>query len=253
MIFFTDLDNTLIYSHRHQLPENKVPVEWIGEKTQSFMTQRAYSYFSSLSDLEIIPVTTRSVEQYMRLQNLVTRFGCRYALVCNGAVLIKDGIVDETWARESQRIADGEMTEVLKGSMLLKQYCGADAVKNGSQFVFYAKAEHPQKLSKQISSALDTSQVSIFSDSHKVYCIPASLSKGKAVQRIKSIIAHDYTISAGDGYPDISMLEVTDYAIVHESIAGCIKNEHVIINKDKFFSDGICEALSLLKREMLMW
>ena len=114
MIFFTDLDNTLIYSHRHQLPENKVPVEWIGEKTQSFMTQRAYSYFSSLSDLEIIPVTTRSVEQYMRLQNLATRFGCRYALVCNGAVLIKDGVVDETWMRESQKIADGEMAEVLK-------------------------------------------------------------------------------------------------------------------------------------------
>lgn len=41
---FTDIDNTLLYSYRREIGENKVVVEHINGKIQSYMTKRSYDF-----------------------------------------------------------------------------------------------------------------------------------------------------------------------------------------------------------------
>ena len=45
---FTDIDNTIIFSHRHETNEKKVWVEKLNGKDQSFMTYKTYRFLSPL-------------------------------------------------------------------------------------------------------------------------------------------------------------------------------------------------------------
>ena len=41
---FSDLDRTLIFSHRVELPGEKLPVELLEGRVQSYMTRRTLAY-----------------------------------------------------------------------------------------------------------------------------------------------------------------------------------------------------------------
>lgn len=86
--FFSDLDNTLVYSHRVLLPGERIAVEYLNDHIQSYMTKKTYDFFSKSNGVFLIPATTRTCEQYARLSETFARFGCRYALVCNGGILL---------------------------------------------------------------------------------------------------------------------------------------------------------------------
>ena len=91
-VWFSDLDNTLIYSHRTTFTQKKVLVEYLRGKEQSFMTQETYNFMCS-NRIKFIPVTTRSVEQYNRLFVFGKEIEADHALVCNGAILLNKGVV----------------------------------------------------------------------------------------------------------------------------------------------------------------
>ena len=46
-ILFSDLDNTLIYSHNRELSKPKVVIEHLDGREQSFMTQYTYDFLAS--------------------------------------------------------------------------------------------------------------------------------------------------------------------------------------------------------------
>ena len=62
-----DLDNTLIYSYKHRVPGDSC-VEWLDGQEQSFMTERTQALLRQLpANVRLVPVTTRSKEQYQRI------------------------------------------------------------------------------------------------------------------------------------------------------------------------------------------
>ena len=63
-VFFTDLDNTMIYSHHREIGKPKIVVEHLDGREQSFMTEFAYDFLLSADWLDIVPVTTRTKQQY---------------------------------------------------------------------------------------------------------------------------------------------------------------------------------------------
>ena len=89
--FFSDIDNTLIYSHRHHIPQPRICVEELHGKPQSYMSQKSYEYFKNQKWLSVTPVTTRTFEQYQRLHSVAQKLKWHFALICNGAVLLNDG------------------------------------------------------------------------------------------------------------------------------------------------------------------
>ena len=87
-----DLDNTLIHSYRHK-KDNDICIETINDKQQGFISPHTYEFIKNIPEnITLIPVTTRSIEQYMRIQ---WKKAPEYALVANGTILLKNNILFE--------------------------------------------------------------------------------------------------------------------------------------------------------------
>ena len=68
IILNTDLDNTIIYSYKHDIGNDKINVEIYKEKQISFITRKTYSLLKKLNkDILIVPTSTRTIEQYNRI------------------------------------------------------------------------------------------------------------------------------------------------------------------------------------------
>lgn len=111
-----DLDNTLIHSYKYRR-EDDICVEIFKGREQGFICKDAVKKLVLLNDkVEFIPITTRSIEQYQRIQweKMVVP---EYALTTNGAILLKNGVKDDVWLQESTRIVrkyQGELNRVLE-------------------------------------------------------------------------------------------------------------------------------------------
>lgn len=67
-IFYSDLDNTLIYSYKHDIGSAKRCAEIYQGREISFMTETTGQLLTQIKDLAlIVPVTTRTIEQYARI------------------------------------------------------------------------------------------------------------------------------------------------------------------------------------------
>ena len=69
MLYFSDLDRTLIYSKKFLKEDLKeVPIEKYEGEYISFMTEKSINLLREINEKNIfIPCTTRSIEQYERI------------------------------------------------------------------------------------------------------------------------------------------------------------------------------------------
>lgn len=118
-ILHMDLDNTLIYSYKHDIGVNKITVELYDGREVSYMTEKTYGLLKKLrKKILLVPTSTRTVEQYERIDLKVGKFP--YALVCNGGILLVDGKREEGWYRESLQMISGSFQEMQTAQELLK-------------------------------------------------------------------------------------------------------------------------------------
>ena len=96
IVFHTDLDNTIIYSYKHDIGADKRCVELYHDREISYITGETYRLLKQVRVKEqqvmIVPTTTRTIEQYQRIDLGIGTVS--YALVCNGGVLLSDGRED---------------------------------------------------------------------------------------------------------------------------------------------------------------
>ena len=104
MIFATDLDNTMIFSHRQVigLEDELYCVEYYNGKPITYMTHSAIQMFKNLiGNIFVIPVTTRSISQFERIEFFSTT---EYAIVDNGGIILHNRIQDSEWNNYIQSI-----------------------------------------------------------------------------------------------------------------------------------------------------
>lgn len=231
-VFFADLDRTLIYStdalglrepDHEELP--LVCVEIYRGQPASFVTEVAAKGIGRLlQDDALVPVTTRSVEQYRRVRLPGPVPGL--ALVANGGLLLRDGELDEDYRKETasrldgstplnvvfahlQAVADPRFSINLR--TVEELFCCAvvdtDAVPRGWAVEL---ADYAAGVGWQVSD-----------QGRKVYLLPAELSKGKAVRRIADELSLDGFIAAGDTNTDVPMLRAASAALIprHSDLA----------------------------------
>lgn len=224
----TDLDQTMIYSPGalrlpgpHTAAPTLVSVEVLDGRPSAFMTQTAHEGLAKLAaDHTLVPCTTRTVEQFLRIRLPLTHNGPpRYAVASNGGTLLVDGRPDADWrAGLDQRLREtasplAEVTTALKsrasGEWVLKRrsadglftYLVVDlaAVPDGflSEWGQWC-ADHGWLLSVQ---------------GRKVYSTPVGLRKSAAVAEVAARTGSRRLLAAGDGLLDAEMLELADAAI----------------------------------------
>lgn len=245
IVFHSDLDNTLIYSYRHDIGEEKIHVEFYEGRKISFMTRRSSLLLKQIQERAVfVPTTTRTEEQYRRI-DLKTGV-LDYALVCNGGILLRAGKELPEWYEESLRL-----TEKSRGEFACAESCMQKdserilEVRNIRNLFLFTKSREPSELARRLKENLDPERMEVFCHRSKVYAMPKGLDKGTAVRRFKAYIKADVVFSAGDSEFDLPMLEEADYAWAPEELTGrfhCAASVKGIAG-DQIFSDAMLEKV----------
>lgn len=245
--FHSDLDNTLIYSYKKEIGPKKKCVEHYQGREISFMTEESYYLLREISSrVMVIPTTTRTKEQYERIELGIEI--PKYALVCNGGVLLEHGKSSKVWYQESLEIISESKGELNAAVKLLEQdehRCFEIRLIN-ELFVF-TKSDRPQETISYLKTSLNTHVVDIFHNGSKIYVVPKKLTKGNAVKRLKKILNPEKIIAAGDSEFDISMFSEADIAWMPKELSERYLHRRgttLVHDKKSMFSDMVLNYIS---------
>ena len=240
-ILCTDLDNTIIYSYKHDIGNEKMNVELYKEREISFISNHTYELLKKVKEeFLIIPTSTRTKEQYNRIDLKIGTF--KYALVCNGSVLLVDGKKDKDWYEESLRLAKPNNLEVKKALEYLENDKRRTFELRYIEDLFvFTKCYKSETVVNELREYLDKNLVSVFNNKEKVYVLPTSLSKGKAIERLRKYLKAEFIIAAGDSEFDISMVEAADVGLVPYGFKSefNIKSDIYEMGKERLFSEQL--------------
>ena len=114
--FYVDLDNTIIYSYKHEIGPMKRCAEIYQGREISFLTEKTWQGLKLIAELAlVVPVTTRTLEQYHRIRLGIGELP--YVLACNGGILLRNGREDPDWYEASRKLVEksrGEMEKALE-------------------------------------------------------------------------------------------------------------------------------------------
>ena len=184
MIFATDLDNTMIFSHR-SITGNKNMfhcVERYQGREITYMTDSAIQKLKFLmNNIFVIPATTRSLAQFNRVQLFQNT---KYAIIDNGGMILHNGMVDPNWDNHVNTILNQyDFEKVYHVFTTLPTLISSPKIID-EKFVF-AKVDDVDVCKKILKYKLDTKIWQLSFQGKKVYAIPAEITKGNALKYLK--------------------------------------------------------------------
>lgn len=215
MIFATDLDNTLIYSHRlisRYDEKNFYCVEYLNGRCITYMTYTAIEKLKKLmKKIHVIPITTRSISQFSRIKFFSSS---EYAVIDNGGTILCNGKILPEWENYiNDIVCKYDFQDIMHIFSLLPDLTTLPKVVDG-KFVF-AKSTNTNLCKQILLSKLDTKIWQLSFQGQKIYAIPTEITKGNALKFIsEKLLPDNPVISAGDSNLDISMLEYANVGII---------------------------------------
>lgn len=280
IVFCVDLDNTLIYSYKHidRLQSESGPNmagqnasdqgsagrhaaaqgsagqnafgQWICVETYqgreiSFISRKTHHLLMELKERAlIVPVTTRTVEQYRRIDLQIGNIS--YALACNGGILLHMDRTDDAWYRRSFDMVQESRTELQRAAEYLSEEKNRIFELRVIEDLFvFTKCKNPAETTARMQGLLDLKLTDVFYNGEKVYVVPKQLNKGNALKRFRDYIRADYMLSAGDSIFDRPMLHEADLAAAPAGCAfGALTEEHIhVMPGKKLFSEELLAFL----------
>lgn len=221
--FHSDMDNTMIFSYKHDIGDAKRCAEIYQGREISFLTEKTYRLLKEMpKEVALIPTTTRTVEQYRRIDLGLGE--PQYALVCNGGVLLVDGQEEEGWYQETLELISECREELDRAGRILREDADRSfEVRNIRELFLFTKSERPEISAGKLREKLDMEKMGVFTNGVKVYAVPKRLNKGKAVRRFRERFHPEKVIAAGDSGFDIPMLEEADLGFAPKELGRCCK------------------------------
>lgn len=217
---FSDLDNTIIFSHRHDI-EKGVPVEMYYGRRQSFMMPDGYTALQSFPASSFVPITSRTEEQYDRITFYTDGRKPHYALIDNGAYLLIDGHSDKEWFDETIKLYGDAIKDL---ELFARLHDDSALIKREDGVKLFFKAGNIPVLYKAAAEAgFDT-----YESAGKLYACPRGMTKGTAIRRFRQRFSVDEVICAGDSVSDCSMIEEADTIYLDRSLKDSLGNEERI-------------------------
>lgn len=247
-VFFSDLDNTLIYSHRYHFHKDIIPVEYLNGREQSFMTRTTWDTLVNLTGFNLVPVSTRTEAQYFRLI-CMEELHPKYTLICNGGKLLIDGKEDKLWTDETNQITASNLKSLKKAVDEIIKISPGSEVHSPEQYMHYVSVKLPDKVRRDLTGKINTDEVEVRCDRRKVYLFSKGVNKGQAVRRFMARFDVENTIAAGDNEMDIAMLNEVGFALAAEEIFPDITAPRKIKLVGEDYSSQICEVLKNIVNE----
>lgn len=225
MIFAFDLDRTMIFSEK-ALDElsggNKVscvPIEvrtdGLKSKVVSYIPKKAYDILYSMDVLEnvfLIPVTTRSLEQFKRV-NYFNEL--EYAVCANGGVILHRGKKLRLWEERTQVFMSKAMDtyEKVMNNKDILDFCTSKPKIVDDTYVYF-KTKEREKVAKFLDTFLEGTSCVYTIQGEKVYVMHKEISKEGAIKYISELIGNDYLVTFGDGKLDKNLVFSGDIGLV---------------------------------------
>ena len=222
VLFTSDLDRTLIFSKRRMLANTCYKsIEQLDGQTISYMSKTTYNRLVQLhAVLDFVPVTTRSLQQYTRLTLFQYELTPKIAIVANGGVILRNGKIDEVWQQHIYKRQAAlpllyEQVQEHYSSMFTAPFVRRLYEVDSLFFVLTIEdGKLPEESLLQFRIDLEQFEWTCYLLGRKLYILPCFLTKGAAVQYIKSQTSYDWHVAAGDSMMDLSMLELADTCFI---------------------------------------
>ena len=222
MIFATDLDRTLIYSHlflenaacTYQLIEKK------GEKPIAYMSDKAIALIKQLHQkAHIIPITLRNEEEFHRIDLFREVIKPEVYVTNNGGTIYYQGQEDEEWTTHisSQMAALRLSHEQIKECFLALYQGKIEKMINCGNLVwlFMGEKDHIDEAGvSAFRGQYEAQSWRIDVSGRKIYVYPYFVTKWEAVSYIKKKYFNETIFAAGDSIFDKEMVEKADYGMV---------------------------------------
>jgi hydroxymethylpyrimidine pyrophosphatase-like HAD family hydrolase len=219
-----DLDRTLIYSASAfwlETEDTDAPPIVVSELFRgvplSFMTREAERMLRELAAATpFVPVTTRTVAQYQRVQLPSAVPG--YAVTSNGGVILTDGTPDEDWRQSVAGRLTAEAAPLAEIEVLLSDPAASAwilRVNNAEDLFLYAivdRAEMPADWAAQLQADCAALGWTVSVQGRKLYCVPKPVTKSAALAEVQRRLGAETLIAAGDSLLDQPMLEMATIA-----------------------------------------
>lgn len=207
------------------------------------MFPEAYKLIRQVNNSAIImPVTTRSIEQYRRIQ---WPEGCTptYALTTNGAILLKESEIHDEWLRDSQQSIAPYREELDRLFKMLSEQDLFIRCRIVDDFYLFVYCKRTTGIDECAEKYQKETPLYVRASGRKLYFFPPSINKGIAVQKIKCSLSPKILICAGDSKIDVPMLQEADIALVpNEYLAKIVGGSNVEVCKpDMPFSVFVLE------------
>ena len=245
-LLLTDLDSTVIFSHRHAHDDTCVWVEKIGEKLQSFMTADSYQFYQTQDWLRVVPLTTRNHEPYARLREMTQTLGWDHALICNGSILLEGLTEDENWRKGSEQLVSPYLPELLRLKSIAENAAGTEFVRYSEPFMFYVRGENADAAYERLAAEADPADFIIHRYTRKTYCIPQVFNKGASAERYAREFGFGSFLAAGDSEFDLPMLERADMGFCPEALCEKAHPQGKLVGCAEPFADVVCDHLRQL-------
>lgn len=218
-----DLDQTLIYSRSafrltgDAPPPDLLTVEYLDGEPLSYVTERAAAGLRELArGATLVPVTTRTLEQYRRVQLGISS---AYAIAANGGHLLVGGEPDADWAaRVRARLASGgrPLDEVRAIALeLAERGSWVRTIRDADGFFIYLVATARELIPdlSELAVRLADGGWTLSVQGRKVYLVPAALTKEAALAEVQARAGTSRLAAAGDSLLDRGMLAAADVAV----------------------------------------
>ncbi|QSS99302.1 haloacid dehalogenase [Pontibacillus sp. ALD_SL1] len=256
MLFVSDLDRTIIFSSRFmqsvQEERSYQVVEVVNGTHRSFITETALHLLNKVrSSVMFVPVTTRTREQYERIQLFQGNGIPPYAVVGNGATILRNGKVDQEWHHHIVRRCSQECVSREAVRDKLKESFPKDWLKEERDadgwFFYYIvdqeKTDYEALYSFQKWCSTQGWKATLHG--RKFYLIPTPINKGDAVTYIQEKEGQTFSVSAGDSLLDLPMLKAT-------TIAYTAKESDLDVSKEDLPTLRVTEKGGILSAESLL-
>lgn len=222
MIYFSDLDRTLIYSEKFiREDKRQVPIEILEGREISYISNETINLLKRiLLERKFIPTTTRSIEQFKRIQFAKYGIDFEYSIVTNGGnILYKGEILNEYTEVVKERLKScTDLEETMK--FFCKNYGetqGITKIRSVDGIFFYIvvnRESFDEHCLDEFEKTLDNFNWKLYTNGRKMYFIPSVITKEAAIEFLLEYLCEKKFTALGDSIMDLNMLMVADKSYI---------------------------------------
>jgi hydroxymethylpyrimidine pyrophosphatase-like HAD family hydrolase len=246
MIFASDLDRTMIFSHKNFEFDEKesIMVDFRGDEGVSFITLNSLALLKEISNtIDFVPVSAREVHQIENIRFKENGIKIKHFIAGNGSTVVIDGKVSLEWENIVKDIKKKINIEVIR-RRLTEMFPGKVIRERSFGFELFVSGIHETLLDE----FKEDDSIRIEKDHRRFYVMFQGISKLDALLFLRKELRYNKIVASGDSLMDLPMIKEADLGLV--CLTGDLKNyenELQIINNLVLIDEGIKSTDKVLK------